>query len=290
MYLSHFTELLRHCNLLKMVEEKLIKPKKEKKIKLRRKKITKGQLKLILDYCDKPRKEIFKFLAYSGLRVEESLGLQTKNIYFIDENGLETKRDNRCRVAIAVEATTTKTKSEHFVIVHKELESMILKSLDSGLDRILNISSVSLREYLKSLREKMGADDHYFMTEVYPDTERHKFTLHSLRSYFITQANKAGDSFGHYRAGHESIDELKVIYDRKGDDEIMNMWFKAEDLLTIDEKPQDQEAIRAEIREELRDELKAEVKEEVQRELQPVFEEILADRISEELEKIDKNR
>jgi integrase len=253
-YIANFTELLRHCLLLRHVDKAQVMPRTEKPHRELGRKLNKNELKLILSYIKPKRRDIWQFLAYSGLRVNEAFNIKTSDIFFVDSNGTKTTRDNYFRIGFYVRSETTKTKVERFGFVHNELESVFLKALDMQRVYVFDTNEGRERDRLVRVRRNMIKDGHTFMGDA-KSTGVHMFTLHTLRSYFITQANRISSNhdFGNYLAGHTSISELKVIYDRKDEKDLLEMWLDAEVELSTTGYNEDK--IREQIRKELRNEM-----------------------------------
>lgn len=183
--------------------------------------ITKEQLKKIVDNARQERKALYLTMSSSGLRPQEVVQLR--------------KRDfdtNKPRIMIRIPAKYTKTKKSRITFLSKEAENYVLPILNKiGMDDLVFGTNqyplqakINEEQVFNTLREKLGFTERY-------DTGTHKITLGgSLRSWFITKANRIDYGFGHALAGH---DQYMKRYDRLSEDDKLELYLKAEPLLSI---------------------------------------------------------
>lgn len=72
------------------------------------------------------------------------------------------------------------------------------------------------------------------LIQKYESTNRHHISLHSFRSYFFTRARRVHDAdIAHAMVGHTTYLDM---YDRKDDEEKLELYIKVESLLKIGNK------------------------------------------------------
>ena len=168
---------------------------------------------------------------------------------------IKTSKENMFRMRVDLPAEITKTGVERYCIIHKDIQDEVFKLVNTPTGKTKWQQHDKPNEYVfhtstsvesghsneeRSFtfeRERMIKDGHEEMALQYM-SGRHKITIHSLRSMFITLANRvsgsdlAGD-FGDHMAGH-SEGGMKALYDRMPENMVMEIWIKAEPLLSME--------------------------------------------------------
>lgn len=241
-YLSRLDTFFRYFGIYNKIDERNIKVVKGRKPKGMRKSLSKKLLIEIINHTNKfERKQFWQFLAMSGVRDSEGLKLKKRDFVFVNGNGDVLNSEyghDRIRVRIRAE-TGNKMRVERNTFVHKELEGYVIGRLHSinnddyvFHDKTLSAATSDEVSAFLYTRAKMIEEGFVEMTEMKPENTQHAITLHTLRSFFISKANRIDDSsFGDAIAGHE--DSMKAVYDRFSPKELLDMWKKAEPLLSL---------------------------------------------------------
>ena len=195
---------------------KFPKPLKEEKYPLRMPEIRK-----ILDAASLRRKAFYLFLASTGLRCGEAVQLRKRDF----EAGQ--------RYRIHVRASYTKTRQARTTFMSKEAEQFIVPILDSIKDdnRVFGkhpkpLYCVLLEDGIfNNVRKKAGLTQKY-------ESGRYKISIHSFRSFFISQCGRVEEFLGHALAGH---DHYMSEYDRYTPEEKLDFYLKAESYLAIND-------------------------------------------------------
>lgn len=189
--------------------------------------ITKEQLQKIIENAKPNRRAFYLALSSSGMRPQESVQLRKRD--------LDTTKS---RIMIRIPAKYTKTKKSRITFLSKEAESYVLPILKRigpddlvfGTNQNPQRAKLNEEQSFNILRERLGFVERY-------DSKTHKITLGgSLRSWFITKANRVDYGFGHALAGH---DQYMKRYDRLSEDEKLQLYIKTEPTLSVYETPQD---------------------------------------------------
>ena len=186
--------------------------------------LSKDDIKLILDNCSYKRKTLYLVLASSGMRIGETVQLRKKDF---DTSGN--------RIMINIPATFTKTRKSRRTFVSLEAQGYLMTRLNEIEDNDLVfgtnkkdssvISEVTETKTFSKLIDK-----------VFPKLERYesgtrRITLHSFRSFFITQAVRSvSDSFAHALAGQEGY---LGMYKRYDNESMLEDYLKLESNLFI---------------------------------------------------------
>ena len=179
-------------------------------------------IKKFIDYASPKEKAKLLVQATSGLRNQEVCGLRKKDI-----------QTDSIRWTIHVNANIAKFKKSRITFLSNEAKRFLKPILDklNPEDRIFVSNSMSLIDVKSDelqkfarLRAKIGLD------EKYESSNRSKYTTHSLRSFFVTQAEKIHEGFGHALAGHE---RYMAQYERFTFEEKLNFYLEIEPSLAI---------------------------------------------------------
>ena len=182
--------------------------------------LTLDNIKSIIHNSSPTRRCLYVFLSCTGCRIQEALKLKKRDLDF-----------NLERITVIIPGKYTKTSKPRRTFVSKECEVYLKPILDKiGVDDLIfgcNANSLlakhSEEEYFSRLRDRAGLVERY-------DTQRHKISLHSFRSWFITKCNRIDSDFGNSMAGHA---KYMKRYDRLTDKEKLVMYIKAEPTLSI---------------------------------------------------------
>ena len=207
-YVGHVIGYFNYLGIkLTSLDKKIVRyPKviKEEKFPL-----SKEDIIQILDNASYRRKTLYFVLLSSGMRIGETISLRKKDF---DVSGK--------RIMINIPAIFTKTKKSRRTFVSLEAQGYLMKRLDEIEDNDLVfgtnkkdssvISEVTETKTFSKLIDK-----------VFPKLERYesgtrRITLHSFRSFFITQAVRTvSDSFAHALAGQEGYLSVYKRYDNE---------------------------------------------------------------------------
>jgi integrase len=200
--------------------------------------ITREQLKQIVMEADPRRKAFYLSNSSSGMRPQESLQLRKRDF----DLSLE-------RIRIRIPAKYTKTKKSRDTYISKEAAEYVKPILSSiGPDGLVFGTSenpkraiLTEEQYFNAIRKKLHLTDKY-------DSGVHKITLGgSLRSWFITKANRIDYGFGHALAGHE---QYMKNYDRLSLAEKFQLYIRAEPtLLVFEEEPKTNQELAQKVKE-----------------------------------------
>ena len=186
--------------------------------------LSKEDIKSILDNSSYRRKTLYFVLLSSGMRIGETITLRKKDF---DISGK--------RIMINIPAIFTKTKKSRRTFVSLEAQAYLMKRLEEIEDNDLVfgtnkknssvISEVTETKLFSKLIDK-----------IFPNLERYesgtrRITLHSFRSFFITQAVRSvSDSFAHSLAGQEGY---LNVYKRYDNEAMLEDYLKLEPSLFI---------------------------------------------------------
>ena len=182
----------------------------------------KDVIRTFLDNASQLERAKLLVQATSGLRNQEVCGLRKKDI-----------QTDSIRWTIHVNANIAKFKKSRITFLSNEAKRFLKPILDklNPEDRIFVSNSMSLIDVKSDelqkfarLRAKIGLD------EKYESSNRSKYTTHSLRSFFVTQAEKIHEGFGHALAGHE---RYMAQYERFTFEEKLNFYLEIEPSLAI---------------------------------------------------------
>ena len=243
-YLIRFDKMFRYFGLYNQIDFKNIEVNKPKKLKFKPKPLEYETLKEIIKTTTKISRKVFwQFLAQSGARVLEGCKTKKSDCIFVDENNKELRNEkgmDRIKVIIRAEKGN-KTRVERETFVHVEIQDYVLKRLRSisDSDYVFHNSdtpeSAESCEFsaFKTVRLEMLENGFKEMDERKPDSDQHRITVHTLRSFFISKANRMDDSsFGDAIAGHTDL--MRGLYDRIDDKELLTLWKKSEKRTSLE--------------------------------------------------------
>ena len=256
-YISGIREILRFFGVLNGINERNLILKQGKTLKEKKYALEKKTALKIVNATNTSMRRVFQmFLAMTGCRLGESIQLKPEHFSYVDKHGKKTTRDKMFRLRVDLPANITKTGVERYVLIHRDIQEAVLNLVDNTAAKTkwqkhshqneyafhtANTAESAYRNEERAFhiqRERMINDGHDFMGLQYL-TGRHKITLHTFRSMFITLANRVSGSdisgdFGDHMAGHQDGAAMKGIYDRMPDDMVMELWLKAEPLLSLE--------------------------------------------------------
>ena len=171
--------------------------------------LSKEDIKQILDNSNFKRKTLYLVLLSSGMRIGETIGLRKKDF---DISGK--------RIMINIPAIVTKTLKSRRTLVSLEAKPYLMQRLDEIEDNDLVFATNKKESSVISevTETKLFSQ---LIDKVFPNLERYesntrKITLHSFRSFFITQAVRTvGESFAHALAGQEGYLKMYKRYDNE---------------------------------------------------------------------------
>ena len=222
-YVGHVYDYFNYRGIkLSSLDRKFVRYPRE--IKEEKFPLSKEDIKTILDNSGYRRKTLYFVLLSSGMRIGETIALRKKDF---DISGK--------RIMINIPAKITKGKRSRSTFVSLEAQSYVLKRLSEIEDNDLVFGtnkkqSSVISEVTETKRFSKLID------KIFPNLERYesgtrRITLHSFRSFFITQAVRTvSDSFAHSLAGQEGY--LKV-YKRYDNEAMLEDYLKLEANLFI---------------------------------------------------------
>lgn len=168
---------------------------------------------MVLEILKEPlgfqRRNLYQVLASSGLRILEASALRKSNFVFVDEEGKQTDSSNMEQISIQTVPKYTKFGVQRTTYVSKEFTPDLIHLLNSTDDESPVLvkgkdpeeAVRSEEQAFKNLRPNLAKRFPIFKERYESGT--HKITLHSFRSFFITQADKVTYGLGHSLAGHK---------------------------------------------------------------------------------------
>lgn len=196
--------------------------KRPKKIKEKLHVLTRTEILRIFEVTPKHRIMLYLTLIGSGMRIQEAVSLRKKDLDI-----------NKKRIQIEIPAEFTKAQTSHTTFVSKEAEELLrphLESLDNN-DLVFATNSNPYHAKMTEIEAFTRYRDRADLKECYQSTGRHHISLHSFRSYFFTRARRIHDTdVAHGMIGHTTYLDM---YDRKDDDEKLELFLKVESELKI---------------------------------------------------------
>ena len=187
---------------------------------------TKEQMRILLDRCSNQAKLKYMVLKDTGCRIGELVQIRKRDV------DLSQKR-----IVIKIQAKYTKTRKARTVFITRETEPMFRILLKHKKDEELMFGT-SEDKYSAKGSEKAHftyyrnelAKDYPEFGERYQSNNRHKKTVHSIRSYTATQCTRAIDeSWGHGYTGHKKYLD-QYIRDK---DDYLEKFIRSENYLMI---------------------------------------------------------
>lgn len=179
-------------------------------------------IRKFIDYASPTEKAKLLIQASSGLRNQEVCGLRKKDI-----------QTDTVRWTIHVSSKLGKGSKARITFLSNETRRFlnpIIEKLDdddlifvSNNTTLYNSKQYELKKF-ERLREKIG------LTEKYESSNKSKYTTHSFRAFFVTNAEKVHDGFGHALAGHSRYMQQ---YERYTLEEKLNFYLDIEPSLSI---------------------------------------------------------
>jgi len=169
---------------------------------------------------------LYHVLSSSGIRIKEAVQLRKRDF----DLSLE-------RIKITIPGKYAKSGKERITFCSKESEQYLRPKLRNLMDDQLVFTKnpnahrarQNQEENFDRFREKAGFTKRF-------DTGHHEITIHSLRSWFITKANRIDYGFGHFCSGHS---QYMARYDRLTESELLDLYIKAEPTLQIFDRIED---------------------------------------------------
>ncbi|MBT5201606.1 MAG: tyrosine-type recombinase/integrase [Thaumarchaeota archaeon] len=187
---------------------------------------TKEQMRLLLDRCSNHNKLKYMFLKDTGCRIGELVQIRKRDVNY-------TKNP----IQIKIQSSYTKTKKARIVFVTIETASMLKRLLSKKSDEQL-VFGTNEDAYIATGTEKAEftyyrgqlAKDYPEFGERYQSNNRHKKTVHSIRSFTATQCTEAIDeSWGHGYIGHKKYLGQYI----RNQDKQAEMFVRSENYLMI---------------------------------------------------------
>ncbi len=161
---------------------------------------TKAQMRLLLDRCSNHNKMKYMVLKDTGMRIGELVQIRKKDVTITEKS-----------IQIKIQASYTKTKKSRIVYLTRETSPMFRRLLNRKQDNQL-VFGTNEDPYVAKGTEKAEfnyyrgqlAKDYPEFGERYQSNNRHKKTIHSIRSFTATQCTEAIDeAWGHGYIGHK---------------------------------------------------------------------------------------
>jgi hypothetical protein len=201
-------------------------------------------LKGLISYTTlKQRKIAWQFLAQSAVRDIEGHKIKKSDCIFVDKNANELKNESgMCRIKVMIRAEEgNKLREERETFVHIEIQDYVLQRLRSISDNDYVFHDYKTPKQAQDndlpafdkARIAMVKEGFKECAEWTPEHTKHVISLHTLRSFFVSKANRLNDSsFGDVIAGHGEA--MKALYDRISPEELLEMWIKSEPLTSLE--------------------------------------------------------
>ena len=184
--------------------------------------MTKDVIRQLLDHASQIERAKLLVQSSSGLRNQEVTGLRKKDI-----------QTDSVRWIIHVNPKIAKNKKARITFISNETRRFLKPIMDklnpddrifcSNSTPLIDAKSLECQKFAR-LRTKAG------LTQKYESSNRSIYTTHSLRSFFVTQAEKVHAGFGHVLAGHE---RYMAQYERYTLEEKLNFYLEIEPSLLI---------------------------------------------------------
>ena len=161
---------------------------------------TPEQMRLFLDRCSNHSKLKYMVLKDTGCRIGELVQLRKRDL------DLE-----KYPVEIKIQARYTKTKKARIAFITRETTPMVKRLLGKkqddelvfGSNEDVDVAKAAEKTLFAYYRNQMVKDYPEF-GEIYQSNNRHKKTIHSIRSFTATQcANAVDETWGHGYVGHK---------------------------------------------------------------------------------------
>ena len=187
---------------------------------------TKKQMRVFLDSISNTKKLQFMVLKDTGMRIQELCQIRKKDV----EIGGE-------RIKITIQSRYTKTKRARICYITRETEPSFLRlyknkeknELLFGTNEDSEIAKGAFQTSFAYYRDKISKT-HPEFGEKYQSNDRHKKTIHSIRSYTSTQCSIAIDeTWGHEYIGHKKYLGQYI----RNQDQFIEKFMRSENQLMI---------------------------------------------------------
>lgn len=237
-YVSEVRSYFLKNHLVITKEESKLYLRTKKQLKDKKHALTKDEIRLIIKNSVEGRHLLYTILTCSLMRIGEALSLKKKDIE--EKNG---------RLIIHIRANLIKTGKARDTFLTHEAENVLRPHLTKLQDDdfvFKNKGDPNTKLVVKIINEdlifnrtlqriglctcQLGKTDQ--CVGKYQNSNRHKITPHSFRSYGISALNRIEYGLGHKIADH-GLNQLTAIYDRMTDEELLKKYDQAESKLTI---------------------------------------------------------
>lgn len=187
------------------------------------------EVRILLDHVSPKKKFLYMVLKDSGMRIGETLRIRKKDVD-ITKNPIEIK----------IPAWATKTNKGRTAYITKETVPMMKRRLNEIDENDFVFpsnedpaqASITEAKAFEYYRNKLASKFSRF-GERYESNNRHKITVHSLRSFTATQcAEIIDEDFGHTIIGHSKYLSQYI----RNKDKIPSMYLKCEHNLMVYER------------------------------------------------------
>lgn len=187
---------------------------------------TKKQMRLLLDRSSNHNKLKYMFLKDTGCRIGELVQIRKRDVDV-----------TKVPISIKIQAAYTKTKRARTVFVTRETAPMLKRLLNKKLDNQL-VFGTNEDPYIAKGTEKAEftyyrdqlAKDYPEFGQRYQSNQRHKKTVHSIRSFTATQCTEAIDEiWGHGYIGHKKYLGQYI----RNQDKMVEMFQRTENHLMV---------------------------------------------------------
>ena len=187
---------------------------------------TKKQMRVFLDSISNTKKLQFMVLKDTGMRIQELCQIRKKDV----EIGGK-------RIKISIQSRYTKTKRARICYITRETEPSFLRlyknkeenELLFGTNEDSEIAKGAFQTSFAYYRDKISKT-HPEFGEKYQSNDRHKKTIHSIRSYTSTQCSIAIDeTWGHEYIGHKKYLGQYI----RNQDQFIEKFMRSENQLMI---------------------------------------------------------
>ncbi len=187
---------------------------------------TKKQMRVFLDSISNTKKLQFMVLKDTGMRIQELCQIRKKDV------GIGGKR-----IKITIQSRYTKTKRARICYITRETEPSFLRlyknkeenELLFGTNENSEIAKGAFQTSFAYYRDKISKT-HPEFGEKYQSNDRHKKTIHSIRSYTSTQCSIAIDeTWGHEYIGHKKYLGQYI----RNQDQFIEKFMRSENQLMI---------------------------------------------------------
>jgi len=182
---------------------------------------------------------LYHVLTSSGIRIKEAVQLKKRDF---DE---KTER-----IKITIPGKYAKNGKTRITFCSKESEQYLRPKLRNlKQDELVFTKNPNSHRARQNEEEKFDRIRNNAGFTKRFDTGHHEITIHSFRSWFVTKCNRIDYGFGHSLSGH---DQYMARYDRLTEEELLDLYIKAEPTLQIFDRTEEQTEELKSLREELK--------------------------------------